>query len=319
MSFVIHNIDIKKPKTYKQLSFIQTLLLENKKTKMKELSNIFRFQQIPKTKFIESTFKTKKIGTDIIIKYGLLKPEYEHLYNGIRGKGFLNFFKYRSINLYCHFKSYVKSILSKILNDYNNITKETLNRYGDMKIEHLMIYRTPINSMIDNALNIFSFGKYAEMKKKYGFEHFFHLSLVAKVQGIDIIIEKNEVINVSTSYNTIHKTETKNVFLKDKTLTINQLLNTTQKKQKKKIYFSYDAFNNNCQTFIRALLTNVDLYTHDIDTFIFQNVENLIKEMPTLSKITKIITDFGVWFNKITGQKNQIFIITLFFYFFYFL
>lgn len=298
MHFAIYKIDVKKPKTFQDLSFIQKLLFE-KQPKIKELSNVFILKQIPKTKFIKGTFKTKNIGNDIRIKIGSLKPEYEHLSSIIQCKGFFDFIKYNAKNLYDRFKK----VFYTISTDYHNTTKETLYHYGDMKIEELMINRTPLDGKLEKTFNVLSFGKFAEMKKKYGFEHFFHLSLVAKVQGINIIIEKNEIINVSTSYVTITNTETKNICLKDKTLTINQLLNTTQKKQKKKDYFSFDFLNNNCQTFIRALLTNIDLYSDDINTFLFQNVEYFIKEMYTLYKIVQKIINILAWFNKITGRK----------------
>ena len=302
MSVAIHNIDVKKPKTSEELSFIQKAFNEKIQPKIKEMANKYRLQQLPKTKFVGGSMKTIKQGKHLKIKYGQLKPECEHLCPDMEGKGLFDFVKEKAKNLFSGLKSGVSKVFSTRLDDYNNTTKETLMKYGDYNIDNLMIYRTPINSMIDKALNIFSFGKFAEMKKKYGFDTFFHLALVAEVKGKNVIIEKNEVINVSTSYSTNSNTETMKVNMKNKPLTINQLLNATREKQKPDDYFSYDAFNNNCQMFIRALLTNVGLYTKDIDVFLFQNVENLIKEMPTLAKVAKTATDIGAWFNKITGE-----------------
>lgn len=306
MSVAIHNIDIKKPKTNEEISFIQKLFNDKLSPKIKEMANKYRLQQLPKTKFVGGSMKTMKQGKHISIKYGQLKPECEHLCPDMEGKGLFDFIKSKAKDLYSGLKSGVSKVFSTRLDDYNNTTKETLRKYGDMNIDNLMIYRTPVNSMIDKALNIFSFGKFAEMKKKYGFDEFFHLALVAQVKGKNVIIEKNEVINVSTSYNTNDRTETMKVEMKRKPLTINQLLNATREKQTPDDYFSYDAFNNNCQMFIRALLRNVDLYTKDIDGFLFQNVENLIKEMPTLAKVAKTATDIGAWFNKITGQGGYV-------------
>lgn len=302
MSFAIHNIDVKKPKTDEELSFIQKLFNDKISPKIKEMANKYRLQQLPKTKFIGGSMKTIKQGKHIRIKYGTLKDDCQHLLPNMEGKGLFDFIKSKAKDLYSGLKSGVSKVFSTRLDDYNNTSKETLQKYGDMNIDNLVIYRTPINSMIDKALNVFSLGKFAEMKKKYGFDEFFHLALVAEVKGKNVIIEKNEVINVSTSYKTNDKTETMKVDMKGKPLTINQLMNATREKQKPEDYFSYDAFNNNCQMFIRALLTNVGLYTKEIDVFLFQNVENLIKEMPTLAKVAKTATDIGAWFNKLTGK-----------------
>jgi hypothetical protein len=117
---------------------------------------------------------------------------------------------------------------------FNNTSKKTLKKYGDLPIVALNIYRTPIPSAIDYVLNLISLGKWKAGKKKYGFDKFFHLALVATVKDANnlkyIIIEKNEVVNISTSYQTNDNTEVMPVYeLKNANLSINDMVLKTLK------------------------------------------------------------------------------------------
>jgi len=277
-----------------------------KKPKIKQQKHRDKQIFIPRANFQPSSFITKPIGKGIKATIGVLKPDKAHLFDktdaNLRGSGIFDYLKKKAKS----FVSGVKQVFSTNLSTYNNKTTKTLKDYGNKQIDSLMIYRTPINSMIDKALNILSLGKFEEAKKKYGFDTFFHLALVASVDGKNVIIEKNEVINVSTAYKTTDKTETMKIDMKGKKMTINELLDATRSKQSPQDFFSYDAFNNNCQIFIRALLQNVGLYDTDIDKFLFQDVGQLVSEMPTLAKVAKTATDIGAFFNKITGQGKKI-------------
>jgi hypothetical protein len=164
--------------------------------------------------------------------------------------------------------------------------------------------------MIDKTLDVFSLGKWKKLKAKYGYDKFFHLSLVANVgKDENIIIEKNEIINIALQQqntaalalpeasaalpaaSALSEGETMKVDMKNKTLTLNEMLENTREILKNRRYFSYDAFDNNCQMFIRSILQENGLYSTAINAFLFQDVSALKKELGILlPKIANAIT-----------------------------
>jgi hypothetical protein len=268
-----------------------------KKKYFKELKKSYRFRNLPKGHFIPKTFTTIKINKELSIIVGELKPDYEHL----EGSGILDFFK-KGVNV-------VKSSTQKVMNfikprsdSYNNTSQKTLDQYGNLPIKSLMICRTPILKVIDTVLNFISLGKFAELKKKYGFDQLYHLQLVANVGGKNIVIEKNEVININTSFKNDKNTETYPINL-NKEFTINDMLNKGLEKVGNHLWFSYDAFHNNCQYFIKYCLEGVNLFSNEAKNFLFQDIKELAKEMPSyVKKTANVVTTTGAIVNKLTGQ-----------------
>jgi hypothetical protein len=179
------------------------------------------------------------------------------------------------------------------ISDYSSKAKKVLQEYGNKTIESLTINRKPIREMIDQGLNVFSLGKWKKLKAKYGYDKFFHLSLVADVGNENIIVEKNEIINIALQQNNTKapEGETIKVDMKNKKLTLNEMMENTRQVLKNRRYFSYDAFDNNCQMFIRSILQENGLYTQSIDKFLFQDVTAIKQELGILPKIAKTITD----------------------------
>ena len=75
-------------KTWRNNTHLVTDKDKNKKF-YRETNTSYRFRNIPKTKFIKGTYKTKKINNNVSIVFGQLKPENEHL----EGSGLTDFFK----------------------------------------------------------------------------------------------------------------------------------------------------------------------------------------------------------------------------------
>jgi hypothetical protein len=183
---------------------------------------------------------------------------------------------------------------------YNNISRKTLEQYGDSKISTIQVFRTPLKPLISKFLN----------STKYGFDSFFHLALVVTVNynnmSQNIIIEKNEVINISTSYKKTDKTEVHNISsnqLQD--ITLFEFIDKAQKSVSSDKWFTYDAFLNNCQYFIKYILTTNDLYSTDTANFVFQNLTELIKDQPKIiGRVANLVTDTAGIISRITGKGN---------------
>lgn len=225
-----------------------------------------------------------------------------------KGKGIIDTFK----------KGYekVKEFFSPNLSDFNNTSKNTIKQFGNFPIIKLSIYRTPISSVLEGVLNFISLGKWNELKKKYSFDKLFHLALVATVKlptggEKNIIIEKNEVVNVSTSYQTSKDTEIMDIQLPGNiSYTVYGMLDRTKNSVGNRKFFAYDAFNRgqatNCQGFLYIVLSSNGLMKPQYKNFLFQDLTEILKGLPSyVSKIAKMATDAGAVVNKITGGEKR--------------
>lgn len=300
----LHTIIIKKPYDYNKGKQTARKIMKKKITKERETKTSYRFVNIDKNYFYKKSFRTKKINPHLSLVFGILKPEHHELLGG----GILDYFK-KGYNLvktgFNKGKEVIKSALIRTDN-YNNTTTRHLREFGDRPVQRLTIYRTPIMKILDKVLNLISLGQFSKLKKEYGFDELFHLQLVADVGNKTLVIEKNEVINVNTSYKTTEKTEKLDVDLKGKQFTINQMLEEGRKQQGDKKWFLYDPWTNNCQFFIKYCLEAVGLYGTKEKDFLFQDISELQKKLNPVSRaIAKGVTTTGAIVNKLTGQGEK--------------
>ena len=179
----------------------------------------------------------------------------------------------------------------KRLTQYPPRVQEFLNRYGNMSISNITLRRAPIKSAINTMLNFLSFGKWNELRKKYGYDTFYHLSMVFNVANTTAVLEKNQVINLSTGYNQQPDTEVMPI-QSPPNITVNDLMENTRKAMGDTNFFTYDAFTNNCQIFLMNVLKANGLLTDSAKSFIVQPIENLVKELPSYMKpVARALTD----------------------------
>jgi hypothetical protein len=303
--WALHEIIIKKPIELEVARELAQDIMKNKKRFVKETKTMYKFRNLPKTKFIPGTIKREKINKQLILVYGELKQEFGHL----EGAGFFDFIK-KGVDAVKNVASKgvqsIKKIFTPRLDNYNNTTRRTLEQYGNEPIMRLTICRTPIMQILDKVINIISLGKWSASKKENGFDQLFHLQLVANIGNKNIVIEKNEVINVNTSFKTSKDTEVMEVPLKSQ-ITVNEMFEKGQKNVGNEKWFTYDPFLNNCQYFIKYCLEAVDLYGEKEKDFLFQDITEIVKKMPSyVGKVAKAVTTTGAVFNKLTGQGEDI-------------
>lgn len=291
--WALHAVIFKKPYDIeKAKEEAKEFIKDGKKQFYRETVKSYRFRNIAKSKFIKGHFKTKKINKEISLIFGQLKEEHNHL----EGAGIKDFI-YKPIR---KIKEYFKP-----RQGYNNTTTKNLKLFGDLPIKSLQIVRTPIMNVIDKVLNIVSLGKWSQLKKEYSFDKLFHLALIANVGNKNLVIEKNEVINVSTSYKMSKDSEVMEVPLNGKNFTTNEMLKKTLERIGAERFYLYDGFKFNCQVFCKDCLESEGLYSEQAKDFLFQDLEELAKKMPAFSKkIMNITTDLGASVNKITGQAK---------------
>jgi hypothetical protein len=244
---------------------------------------------IPKDLFLEGSLRKHQ---NMIL--GKLKPEYQHL----EGEGLFDFLKDKF--------NAVKDYLKPRNDSYNNKSRSTLEQYGNEPIESIELVRTPIKSMLNSALNFISLGRWDQLKQKYSFDKLFHLGLVAKLKNKNIVVEKNEVINISTNYNVDSDSEVMRIAT-PQGLTLNSMLDKTKERIGNDNFFLYDAFGSrNCQNFIKDILEANGLLTAENKAWLFQDVSELAKELPGyVPQVAKALTDVAATANKIVGGDAE--------------
>jgi hypothetical protein len=279
--------------------------------KVKETKNFYQFRLQPPTRFIKGSFRAKKVNNDIILIVAELKPEFQHLSGG----GFGDFFK----RAYSSVSSVASSVGNKIVNaftihDYSTKTKRNLELYGDLPVVALEIRRKPLNIAIELAFQGVSTGQWEQLKKKYGFDKFYHLSAVVTLKKEDtkqMAFEKLEVIsfNDNIGYKEGDGTEVLPVEV-TKSFTVVDMFNKTRKTVGDDRFFSYSGVGgNNCQDFIAMCLTSVGLYGAKEKAFTYQDMKALTDELPLKVKaVARGVTQIGAIANKFLGiGGNQFF------------
>lgn len=195
------------------------------------------------------------------------------------------------------------------MKDYSKASKKILNKYGNLHVLNITVYREPIQEFINKVLNIATLGSWQRAVKKYGYDRLFHLYIIVIVMDpktnkqIAIRIEKNEIINVELAdLNKLSNNKQIQSMNINRTVdlyfnTINMMLQKTKAKMGDDRFWSYNAFTNNCQTFIKYLLDSNDLLTPELLDFIDQNAEQIAK---SVSKPVK----YGV--NTVTKLASKI-------------
>lgn len=182
--------------------------------------------------------------------------------------------------------------------------RKILKSIGNEKVVSLKLVRTPLSNLTKSLLNIASFGKLDEKLKSENIDKLFHLSLLINDK---YTLEKNEVIKLERSKPNLDKSETLNIPVPpDSNLTINQLLENTQKRMGDK-YGSYDAVSNNCSVFVDNVLQANNLQTSNGTIFLSQKVDELFKKFPSLTRfITNIATTLGAVANRQIEGEGQV-------------
>jgi len=160
-----------------------------------------------------------------------------------------------------------------------------LKNRGDMPFHIDEIRRAPVPSAIQKTINFLSGGKVP-------YDTLFHLSIVGHFpDGQRLIVEKNEVINMSMKIYKTDGTEKMSVDEpNDKTL--NEIMENTKNAMGDK-FIRYSAHDNNCQDFIIALLHSNGIHNPKYDEFVKQDTKAIFQGNPALRKFANTLTDLG--------------------------
>lgn len=197
---------------------------------------------------------------------------------------------------------------------------DVLRVYGDLPVESMRLYRTPISVPI------------AFILERFSPDTFYHLAMVCRVGNRDIIVEKVAYPRVSLSYEVTARTEVYEVFTgghhcdgndasftamqtiaRERILrgafTLNQMLEATRRRMGDLRFYGYDAFNNNCQDFVRNCLMSIGCLTKAADMWLYQHtaIGKLRSSVPSFMQgIARGVTNIGNFWGRITGGRAAV-------------
>jgi len=181
--------------------------------------------------------------------------------------------------------------------------RNTLKKNGDELVKKITIVRTPVESFVQNLMQVISFGKFKQAVKKTGYDDMFHLSLIINDK---YTLDKQEVVKLVKS-NRIPKNAQIVSMDVDKYLTLSQLVDDTKKKMGDDKFSNYSAKSNNCQDFLLNVLTANKLNAGSLDEFIKQDSTKVFKELPKITdKLANVLTDVGAVANKIVEGEGPV-------------
>lgn len=193
--------------------------------------------------------------------------------------------------------------------EFSNKIKNILNKYGNQKIRSIYIGRRPINSMVEKAFDVISLGKWSKLKNQFYFDKLFHLFLIIQLDDDTVIsLEKNSIVNMNEddARCSMKDTECVKIDYPTDSISLDDFVRKPLERIGKDKYFVYQPFDQNCQIFLRDVLTTFGLYSKKVDDFVYQDITDIVKRLPWYVKyVAKAVTDVDATVSKVTGAGNE--------------
>lgn len=205
---------------------------------------------------------------------------------------------------------YLREVFKSVPSKLNNISTKTLNEVGNDKIQTLAVFRLPLKDHWNKAINAIGLGKFDELKRKNNLPILYHVGLIATINQILYVIEKNEVINIER-LKPDPKIEVRYITV-PKDLTLNKIMSNTLLYMGEHKFYDYDGLGeNNCQNFTKALLSSNGLNNMELEKFYYQDLTPLIKDIKNspisfLPNALKKITETGSFVSRLIGKGQDV-------------
>ena len=176
---------------------------------------------------------------------------------------------------------------------FSSKVKAILDKHGRDQIHSISVIRTPLNSMIKYALETVSW-------KTIQYDKLFHLSLV--FNG-NILIEKNSIISMTINPHINSESDVVSFDNTHQHITINQFIQNALSQMGEQKFFTYSAYDNNCQHFLLNLLQANLFNSEELTNFIKQDTESIFSTNSAIRKLSNNITDIQGRTTFIIGGK----------------
>jgi hypothetical protein len=239
-----------------------------------------------------------------------LFPQYVRETNDYSGGGFTDWVKgaiSKVKDVATDIKDRAVGFVTGVRDDYPPDVRDLLKKYGNNNVVKILVRRDPLQKAVEIASNIISLGAMEISKRQEGYDSYFHLYMIVTLDnGISLLIEKNEVINIE-EYNKPDKQGEKYDVIMPNPIVLNTMLSNTKNGMGIKKYFYYDAITNNCQVFLNAIMqfNNLLQLNKGLHEFIMQDMSSLIKNIPSVSRtLMSGVTDLARRFNILIRGKG---------------
>jgi hypothetical protein len=180
-----------------------------------------------------------------------------------------------------------------------------LAKMGDIPIVSAEVVRSPVQSVVQQAINFVSGGEFKKAIADKPYDDIFHLMIILTLEdGKKYSLEKNAIITLRPTKGRSGESSPVSV---PSGLTLNKAMEKTQEAMGE-AFATYSARDNNCQDFILAFLKANGMGDAADYTFVKQDVKTLFGKTSFLRKFTNTVTDIGA---KVTtllegeGVKNS--------------
>jgi hypothetical protein len=177
----------------------------------------------------------------------------------------------------------------------NQGARNNLEQFGDIEITNMKACRTPVQKLVQVALNVVSLGEFQKRIENADYDDIFHLYLVITLKdGNTFTLEKNAIIELNQVSNTFNRenSECRDIFINRNNITLKDLLTKTERQMGDRFY-TYSAKNNNCQEFVIQILKSNNLGNENIYNFIKQDTKQLFINDSYLRKLSNSVTSLG--------------------------
>lgn len=163
--------------------------------------------------------------------------------------------------------------------------RQFVSDHGNEIIQSLVVKRTPVQSFVQKALDIMSFGKFKQSIDNMDYDTVFHLSICINNK---YKFDKRPVITVDKCSNERDQ-QILNVPLNGRQLTISEALNNTAQYMSDR-FGSYNPRSNNCQDFIVGFLNGNGYGDDNVINFVKQDIERVFSQLPSyVDKISNYV------------------------------
>lgn len=170
--------------------------------------------------------------------------------------------------------------------------RQTLEKFEHQPITGIEVVREPLSGVAEGLMKLITAGKWTEIRKN--FDKIYHLYAILSTPKGKLLLEKNQTPVLSTHLPTRGKEAESIDIIPDHKITVGEMVAKTIKRVGIESYTRYDAFQSNCQVFIKNNLLYNDLYTPEAVNFIYQDTRELIEKTPRFSKwLGKALTDIA--------------------------
>ena len=180
-----------------------------------------------------------------------------------------------------------------------------MDKYGNKLITSAKVCRKPIPQTLEKIADLFTLGKFNEIKKKLGYDYYYHLYVdLVLDDNTPITLEKNQVINISEGHKSNPSACMEIPKLTNSKITLSEYFNTAVQKYGADFIFDYEMLHKNCQRFVEALNTANGVSNPELRKFVNQNIADAVQS-DFVRTGARVATKIGEALSTVLGKTKD--------------